>query len=92
MDQLLKNIRKCTICKDALVNGVNPVLAASANSIIADIGQAPGSVVHKFGIPWDYQSGKRLREWMGVTTDQFYDSELFAIIPMGFCYPGKGIR
>ena len=90
MKDLLKNIRSCTICKDALVNGVNPVLAASMNSRIAIIGQAPGSVVHKSGIPWDDKSGKRLREWMGVSNEQFYDPEIFAIIPMGFCYPGKG--
>ena len=90
MKDLLKNIRSCAICKDALVNGVNPVLAASMNSRIAIIGQAPGSVVHKSGIPWDDKSGKRLREWMGVSNEQFYDPEIFAIIPMGFCYPGKG--
>ena len=90
MKDLLKNIRSCTICKDVLVNGVNPVLAASVNSRIAIIGQAPGSVVHKSGVPWDDKSGKRLREWMGVTNEQFYDAEIFAIIPTGFCYPGKG--
>lgn len=54
------------------------------------IGQAPGSVVHQTGIPWDDASGKRLRNWLGVDQDLFYDPDLFAIVPMGFCYPGKG--
>ena len=90
MDDLLKEIRNCTICEKHLEFGVNPVLAANVNSKIAIIGQAPGSVVHKSGIPWDDQSGKRLRDWMGVSSDEFYDPINFAIIPMGFCYPGKG--
>ena len=90
MENILQDIRKCTICKDALSNGVNPVLAASNSSRVAIIGQAPGSVVHKTGIPWNDKSGERLRKWLGVSNEQFYDSELFAIIPMGFCYPGKG--
>ena len=54
------------------------------------IGQAPGSAVHKSGVPWDDPSGKRLRDWMGVTSKQFYDPRLVAFVPMGFCYPGKG--
>lgn len=54
------------------------------------IGQAPGSIVHQTGIPWDDASGKRLRNWLGVDQDLFYDPDLFAIVPMGFCYPGKG--
>ena len=90
MQELLENIRNCQICKSNLKFGVNPVLAGSENSKIAIIGQAPGSVVHNTGIPWDDKSGKRLREWLGVTNDEFYNPNLFAIIPMGFCYPGKG--
>lgn len=54
------------------------------------IGQAPGTKVHKSGIPWDDQSGENLREWLGVDKGRFYDPEIFGIVPMGFCYPGKG--
>ena len=90
MEKLLKEIRSCTLCLPHLKDGVNPVLAVAENSKIVIIGQAPGSVVHRTGIPWDDKSGQRLREWMGVTSDEFYDTSLFGIIPMGFCYPGKG--
>jgi len=54
------------------------------------IGQAPGAVVHRTGIPWDDKSGKNLRSWMGITDETFYDETKTAILPMGFCYPGKG--
>ena len=90
MEKLLAEISNCTICLPYLVNGVNPVLAANPKSKIAIIGQAPGSVVHKTGIPWDDKSGERLREWMGVDEANFYNKDNFAIIPLGFCYPGKG--
>ena len=90
MNELLRDISKCTICLPYLLNGVNPVLAASANSKIVIVGQAPGSIVHKTGIPWDDQSGKRLREWLGIDQEIFYDSTKLALIPMSFCYPGKG--
>ncbi|MEO0405486.1 MAG: uracil-DNA glycosylase family protein, partial [Bacteroidota bacterium] len=90
MNSLLSEIRNCQVCLPHLENGVNPVVSAHPDSRIAIVGQAPGSVVHKTGIPWDDQSGLRLREWLGVTKDEFYDERLFAIIPMGFCYPGKG--
>jgi len=66
MDQLLKEIKGCTVCLPHLVNGVNPVMAAHKESKIAIIGQAPGSIVHRTGIPWDDKSGDRLREWLGV--------------------------
>lgn len=90
MEQLLEEIKHCTICKAHLKDGVNPVLTAHPKSSIAIIGQAPGSVVHKTGIPWNDKSGERLRKWLGIDADTFYDTETFAIIPMGFCYPGKG--
>jgi len=90
MDSLLSEIRKCTICLPHLDHGVNPVIAASRNSKIAIIGQAPGSIVHKTGVPWNDKSGDRLRTWMGISKSDFYNKELFALIPMGFCYPGKG--
>ena len=89
MKQLLKEIKQCTICKAHLPLGPRPVVTAHPNSKIVIIGQAPGTKVHESGIPWDDQSGKKLREWLGVTNEQFYNTENFAIIPMGFCYPGK---
>ena len=90
MDVLLSDIKNCTICAPYLVHGVNPVVSASPKSKIVIIGQAPGSVVHQTGIPWDDKSGDRLRSWLGVSKSEFYDKEVFALVPMGFCYPGKG--
>lgn len=90
MDSLLSEIRKCSICLPHLAHGVNPVLSASQASKAVIIGQAPGSIVHRTGVPWDDKSGDRLRDWMGVSTEEFYNEELFALVPMGFCYPGKG--
>lgn len=90
MNTLLNEIRKCTVCPPSLALGANPVLTASVNSKIIIIGQAPGSVVHKSGVPWQDKSGDRLRDWLGVSEEQFYNPDIFAIIPMGFCYPGKG--
>lgn len=90
MDQLLTDIRACTLCMPNLPAGPNPVLAAHLQSKIAVVGQAPGRIVHETGIPWDDKSGERLRDWLGVTTGQFYDPELLALIPMGFCFPGTG--
>lgn len=77
-------------CRDHLPNAPRPVVQASENSKILIIGQAPGRKVQKSGIPWDDPSGDQLRTWLGVSKDQFYNEQLFALIPMGFCYPGKG--
>ncbi len=90
LEKLLDDIRECSICLPHLINGVNPVLSAHAKSKVAIIGQAPGAVVHRSGVPWDDKSGERLREWLAVSTVDFYDEEKIALIPMGFCYPGKG--
>lgn len=90
MEQLLSQIRSCTHCKEHLPLGPRPIVAAHPESKIAIIGQAPGTKVHQTGIPWDDPSGKQLRKWLNVTDGQFYDERLFAIVPMGFCYPGKG--
>ncbi|RNC88085.1 MAG: uracil-DNA glycosylase family protein [Winogradskyella sp.] len=89
MKELLHNISQCTICKDHLPLGPRPVVTGHIKSKIIIIGQAPGTKVHASGIPWDDQSGKKLKEWLGVTNAQFYNTENFAIVPMGFCYPGK---
>lgn len=89
MDKLLKEISQCTICKN-LALGPRPVLSASPKSKVMIVGQAPGTKVHKSGIPWDDASGKLLRQWLNVSNEQFYNPNNFAIVPMGFCYPGKG--
>ena len=90
MLDLLNQIRACEVCKEALSHKPRPVLAASQQSKIIIIGQAPGSKVQESGTPWADQSGKVLRSWLNINEAQFYDSTHFAIIPMGFCYPGKG--
>ena len=87
---LLQEVRACRICADHLPLGPRPVLQAGAGARILIAGQAPGSKVHASGVPFDDASGERLRRWMGVTSEQFYDPELIAILPMGFCYPGTG--
>ena len=90
MDLLIKEIKKCTVCEPHLLLGARPVLTAQLSSKIVIIGQAPGTAVHKTGVPWDDKSGKNLRDWMGISSAEFYDTSKIAIIPMGFCYPGKG--
>ncbi|MEO9467555.1 uracil-DNA glycosylase family protein [Parasphingorhabdus sp.] len=89
LDDLLQDVRSCSICS-GLPLGPSPLLQASKNSRILIAGQAPGSKTHAKGRPFDDPSGKRLRKWLGVTEEQFYDPDLFAIIPMGFCFPGTG--
>lgn len=88
--QLLTEVRGCTLCEPALPLGARPVLQASAKARILIAGQAPGRKVHASGVPFSDPSGDRLRHWLGVTPEQFYDDRLFAILPMGFCYPGSG--
>lgn len=90
LDALLAEIRRCRHCEAHLPLGPRPVLRASAGARLLVAGQAPGTKVHASGIPWDDASGKRLREWMGVDADTFYDQARIAIVPMGFCYPGRG--
>ncbi|TXG37268.1 uracil-DNA glycosylase family protein [Seonamhaeicola maritimus] len=90
MQQLLKEIKQCTICKAHLPFGPRPVVSVHTNSKIVIVGQAPGTKVHASGVPWDDASGKQLRKWLDVSNEDFYDETKFAIIPMGFCYPGKG--
>jgi uracil-DNA glycosylase len=89
-DQLLKEVKACKICELDLKDGVRPVLQVNPNATILIAGQAPGSKVHATGIPFDDPSGDRLREWMGVDKETFYNPERVAILPMAFCYPGKG--
>lgn len=89
LDALLGQIRACTTCAD-LPHGPRPVVQAGAGARILIIGQAPGSRVHASGIAWDDDSGVRLRDWTGLDPATFYDPERVALMPMGFCYPGKG--
>ena len=90
---LLKDIRACRICtetpdKTALPHEPRPVLQADRGAKLAVFGQAPGNLVHQTGIPFNDPSGDRLRDWLGLTREQFYDAKKLAIIPMGFCFPG----
>jgi uracil-DNA glycosylase len=90
LDALLRRVRACTLCADHLPLGPRPVLQAAAGARILIAGQAPGSRVHASGVPFDDPSGVRLRDWLGLSHEQFYDPGLVAILPMGFCYPGRG--
>lgn len=90
MDALLAEIRKCSVCAAHLPSGPRPVLQASRHSKVVIIGQAPGRIVHSSGIPWEDKSGDTLRDWLGVDEHTFYQPDNFALIPMGFCYPGTG--
>ncbi len=90
MNKLLKQIRSCTVCAPYLEFGVNPIIAAGTKSKLIVIGQAPGRKVHDSGIPWNDKSGDNLRNWLGIDKATFYDTNKVALVPMGFCYPGKG--
>lgn len=87
--QLLKAVRACTLCEPYLPLGARPVLQFHPQSKILIASQAPGRKVHESGIPFDDASGDRLREWLGISHEIFYDEKKIAILPMGFCYPGK---
>lgn len=89
MDTLLLKIRACTLCQAHLPLPAKPILQASSQARILIAGQAPGIKTHHKGIPFDDASGERLRNWLNVTREQFYDPALFAIVPMGFCFPGS---
>jgi uracil-DNA glycosylase len=88
---LLDEVHACTLCAAFLPAGPRPVVQFSTSARILIIGQAPGIKVHRSGIPWDDDSGKRLREWTGLSAEHFYDPAKVALMPMGFCYPGKGV-
>lgn len=90
MENLLNEIRKCTFCKTFLPNPPRPIVQASMESKIILIGQAPGQRVQNSGIPWDDASGKELRRWLDISPEIFYDPKIFALVPMGFCFPGRG--
>ena len=89
---LLRRIRACTICAPHLPLGPRPVLQAGHGAHILLASQAPGIKVHQSGVPFDDASGRRLRQWLGMSEDIFYDREKVAIVPMGFCYPGRAAQ
>ena len=86
---LARRIAGCRVCAVHLPHGVRPVTSFSRSARLLIIGQAPGSKVHLSGIPWDDRSGDRLREWTGLDRETMYDPARVALVPMGFCYPGK---
>jgi uracil-DNA glycosylase len=90
MKALLKEILKCKVCINDLPLGCNPVIQINPSSKILIISQAPGKRVHETGIPWNDKSGDTLRQWLNVDKTTFYNSDIFSLMPMGFCYPGKG--
>ncbi|MGH8454938.1 MAG: uracil-DNA glycosylase family protein [Nevskiales bacterium] len=90
LNALLAEVRICRVCAAHLPLGPRPVLRVSTTARLLIVGQAPGTKVHATGIPWNDPSGDRLRDWMGVDRETFYDESRIAITPMGFCYPGKG--
>lgn len=90
LEPLLTQIRACQVCASALPLGANPVVQAHSEAKILIIGQAPGTKVHHTSIPWNDASGNRLRVWLDIEKQTFYDPKQIAIMPMGFCYPGRG--
>jgi len=87
--QLLDRVRDCTLCADDLPLGPRPVLRAAPTAKLLIVGQAPGTKVHETGVPWNDPSGERLRDWLQMSREVFYDETKVAIIPMAFCYPGR---
>ncbi|HBR83515.1 MAG TPA: uracil-DNA glycosylase, partial [Erythrobacter sp.] len=85
LNTLLKEVRACTLCADHLPLGPRPVVRMTPSARLMIIGQAPGTKVHETGIPWNDPSGERLRDWMQINPDHFYDDQKVAIMPMGFC-------
>lgn len=88
-DELLARVRACRACEAHLPLGPRPVLRGARSARLLIVGQAPGTKVHATGIPWNDPSGERLREWLGLERDRFYDESRIAIVPMGLCYPGR---
>lgn len=88
--KIITEARACTLCAEHLPNAPRPLLQGSRRSRMLIIGQAPGQKAHDSSTPWDDASGRRLRDWLQLSDEQFYDPGLVALMPMGFCYPGKG--
>lgn len=90
LDRLLPELRACRVCEPDLPLGARPIFQLDARARILIAGQAPGRIAHEKGRPFDDVSGDRLRQWLGVSREQFYDPARFAILPMGLCFPGSG--
>lgn len=90
LEELVRDIRSCHICENYLPAGPRPIVQVSQTAKVLIVGQAPGRKVHATGVPFDDPSGDRLRSWMGIDRNIFYDTAKIAIVPMGFCYPGTG--
>lgn len=90
LSPLLSEIRACRLCEEHLPHEPRPVVQAGATARLLIIGQAPGRRVHETGVPWNDASGERLREWLRLSPEVFYDPAQVAIMPTAFCYPGKG--
>ncbi|MBU2754885.1 uracil-DNA glycosylase family protein [Acidithiobacillus sp. CV18-2] len=88
--RLLQELESCSLCATSLPNAPRPVLQVHPQAKVLIAAQAPGRHAHAHALPFADQSGDRLRDWLGVSREEFYDSHLFALLPMGFCYPGKG--
>jgi len=86
---ILNSVAGCTLCPD-LALGPKPIVQLNPSAKILIAGQAPGRKTHHKGIPFDDPSGDRLRDWMGLSRDTFYDETIVAVLPMAFCYPGTG--
>lgn len=89
MDKLIREVSQCTLCRDFLPNAPRPVFSVHPKARVLIIGQAPGKKAHECATPWNDPSGDELRRWLGVDRETFYDPEIFALMPMGFCFPGK---
>lgn len=87
---VVREARACTLCEAHLPLGPRPVFQVAAGARVLIVGQAPGLKVHESGIPFDDPSGDRLRDWLGIDSSTFYDASKIALLPMGFCYPGRG--
>ncbi|MEE4283111.1 MAG: uracil-DNA glycosylase family protein [Pseudomonadales bacterium] len=87
---LLSDVNNCKLCTDELPHNPRPVFSVSTSARLLIIGQAPGAKVHESGVPWADLSGHRLRQWLNINESVFYDKTRVALMPMGFCYPGKG--
>jgi uracil-DNA glycosylase len=90
IQNVLRDARHCVACAQYLPHGPRPILQAGAAARLVIIGQAPGSRVHASGVPWQDDSGDRLRDWTGLDNEDFYNPQRVALVPMGFCYPGAG--
>jgi len=88
--KVIREARACEVCTPHLPLGPRPLLGGNTRSRVVIIGQAPGRLAHESGVPWDDPSGQRLRSWLGVDDETFYDESRFALMPMGFCFPGTG--